>query len=758
MNENEYNKDIEELAKRMWEARGKRKRIMILAGSGISKDGGVPLFDEIFNHFHEECREMGDINENWTYLPDFERLSPADIDQLIHSEAWEKTNEWLRNEIDKAHPTRAHEIIADLCVEGYVDYIFSLNYDNLFEKVCSDKVECIKLPERLKGLLLKEPKTKPYLIKVHGDESMVLCLGCGYTSLTSASATNLIEQCPECGKSKSLIPYILLPDSAKVHGRNFIDLLIDRAEYFDLIVSVGFSGTHDLHVMEMLRHFQSKNVAICNIDPKAKEQSLHALIEIPVKADNVFPKLHEALIRKGRPALDLDNLKPTSFFDSIYKRIELTDIERNICSNEAFLRLKGLRQLGLKNCKFISANHTRFEHSIGTMKVADEMYLRLKRIDREGNLKSDDKRNAEERQFLRLAALLHDIGHIWFGHLGEEVMKEVWGNETHEKFLERVIDKYFKDTLESHLKTYTLNDLIRLIQGKSGIKVLEKIIKSTFDADKIEYLLRDSKMTGREYGVEVDKDTLFDNLVVDDEGELYINEDAVSALERIAEARYHMYKEVYLDFDVRCFESLFKQALVEWIRYKRLDGKGLKDPELLKFSLKKDEEILQEMEKDLKDNININKDIPEAEKHFFERILDIIRGTAPLPPGILIDLQGNGKSKDEMEAILHSLEVFNDDDEFKYFVVIDTHHVSPYRKEENTSPILSKNQEGKLIKKDLIKLSPFIRGFQEDERYNEYKVRIWFMDKDECKKSEVMEEIETTLKEKNICYEVIRCL
>ena len=59
MNENEYSKDIEKLAKLMWKARGKRKRIMILAGSGISKDGGVPLFDEIFNHFHEECKKNG---------------------------------------------------------------------------------------------------------------------------------------------------------------------------------------------------------------------------------------------------------------------------------------------------------------------------------------------------------------------------------------------------------------------------------------------------------------------------------------------------------------------------------------------------------------------------------------------------------------------------------------------------------------------------------------------------------------------------
>jgi HD superfamily phosphohydrolase/NAD-dependent SIR2 family protein deacetylase len=616
MNENKYKKSIEELAKRMWEARRKRKRIMILAGSGISKDGGVPLFGEIFDHFHEECRETGYSNENWKHLPDFERLSPADIDQLILSEPWKKTVEWLRSKIDKAHPTEAHKIIADLCGEEYVDYIFSLNYDDLFERVCGDKVECIKLPERLRGLLLEEPKTKPYLVKVHGDKSMVICLGCGHPSLTPATATTSLERCPECGKS--LIPYILLPDSAKVHGRNFIDLLINRAEYFDLIVTVGFSGRHDPHVMEMLKYFQSKNVVICNIHPRVKEQPLRTQIEIPDKADEIFSKLKEELNRLGKPSWDITP-KPSSFFDSVYKKIELTDIEKDICFNEAFLRLKGIHQLGLKYCKFISANHTRFEHSIGTMKVADEMYLRLKCIDREGNLKSDDRRNAEERQFLRLAALLHDIGHVWFGHLGEEVMKEVWGNESHEKFLEKVIDKSFKDTLNNHLKTYTLNDLIRLIQGISGIKVLEKIIKSTFDADKIEYLLRDSRMTGREYGVEVDKDTLFDNLVVDDEGELYISEEAVSALERIAEARYHMYKEVYADFDVRGYESLFKKALDGWIRYKRLDGKVLDDPELVKFLLKKDEEILRDMEKDLQENIKRDENIPEAWKHFFEK-------------------------------------------------------------------------------------------------------------------------------------------
>jgi hypothetical protein len=207
-----------------------------------------------------------------------------------------------------------------------------------------------------------------------------------------------------------------------------------------------------------------------------------------------------------------------------------------------------------------------------------------------------------------------------------------------------------------------------------------------------------------------------------------------------------------VDTTVRGYESLFKKALVKWIRYKRLDSKSLDDEELIEFLLKKDEEIMQDMKKDLQ-SIKINRDISRQWKLSFEKTLNIIKGTDLLPPGKLINLQSNGESEDKMEEILRSLGAFNDDNEFENFVVIDTYHFSPYRKKENTSPILAKNHEGKIIKKELLELSPFIRGFQEDERYDEYKVRIWFMSEDERKKSKLMEEIKRVLKENDINYE-----
>lgn len=741
-----YEDEIKKLSSEIIKAYGKRKRIMILVGSGISKSGGVPMFSEIMEHLQRNCKDTGEDSDKCKDLLSFRKLNTDDHDQLINSSAWKKTIEWLEDKIKNSKLTRSHEIIADLCFEGYIDYIFSLNYDNLFERACEDKIVTIENPKHLEKFLLDEPKLKPYLIKAHGDFGMMLCRECAHT-FPKPDEISRTKKCPNCNK-ENIIRYILLPDSAKSQGKEFADLLKDRAEFFDLIISIGFSGRHDPHITQMMRYFQDKNVIICNIDPDATNQLINASIVIKQEADKVFPKLKD-LILKGKQPLEL-SLRPAPFFDSIYKFVDLTDIERDVCSNEFFLRLRGIHQLGLKYCKYISANHTRFEHSIGTMNVANEMYLNLKCIDGKGNIRADKRRNSEELQFLRLAALLHDVGHIWFGHLGEEVMEEVWGKGSHEDFFDIIIKKYFKDDITKFFKTYTLEDLIVLVQGKSGIKVLEKIIKSTFDADKIEYLLRDSRMTGKDYGIEIDKDNLFKNLIVDGEGELYINEPAISALERLAEARYHMYKEVYFDSDVRCLESIFKKALIMWIRWRKLDNKEVNDPELIDFLLKEDAEILQLMKNDL-DEIKKDINTQDSRIRFLDKVLRIIQGLDPIPSGILYNLYSSSSKEGEFKNIFKEINEFNKDYSFEDFVVIDTQNYIPYRKEEDSCPILSRDKDGKLKKRHLTRLSPFIRGFQ-DEKYKEYLIRIWFID--ESKKSDLLKEINTKLEVYNIEYEI----
>jgi HD superfamily phosphohydrolase len=350
---------------------------------------------------------------------------------------------------------------------------------------------------------------------------------------------------------------------------------------------------------------------------------------------------------------------------------------------------------------------------------------------------------------LRLAALLHDVGHGWFGHLGEDDIREVYGTRySHEKFLKENVIKYFKDDLDDYFKNtpYSTDDLVNLIMGKSNIDVLDRIIVSTFDADKIEYLLRDSRMTGREYGIDVDKDTFFRNLIVDDNGILYIKEDVVSALERIAEARYHMYKEVYSDFEVRCYETLFKEALKMWINEKGYIT--LTNDKYVNFLLKDDNTIFQEMENDLKKE-EFKSNISDECVNFLKSVIAIIKGVKPLPPRVLVKLKRDRKSEDEMSDILKKIEELNTS-EFQCHGVIDTYDFSPYKKDEE-SYILIQTKKSYHIK-PLSKCSPFIEGFQSSERYHEYNVRICFLDIN--MKDMVMETIESLVKGVDPNYEV----
>lgn len=734
---------IQKLAKLMRKAREKRKRVMILAGSGISKSAGIPSFDEIISEFKEKSKRTEKWDDAWEPLPNFDALSIDKKTKLIQTSAWKETIDELNEKIRKAEPTESHKIIANLCKKGYIGYIFSLNYDDLFEKAFENigNLEVIKLPERMKYLLSK-PKNSTHLIKAHGDSSMAMCLEDGYVF------SNDTKECERCGKK--LVPHPMIPDSAKKHAEYFIDELSERAKYFDIVISVGFSGRYDQHIVDTLKKFQDSGAMICNIDPEANKRLPDAQIKIPDEADNVFQKVEKNLKEVPIQSLDLE-FTDTSFFDPIYKTTELTDIEKKICYDPKFKRLRRIHQLGLKYCKYIGARHTRFEHSLGTMRVADEMYLNLRRIDNKDNLKVDDRRNKSERQFLRLAALLHDIGHVWFGHLGEDIIEEMYGTRvSHEtlllekaiKDLEVDLDAYFENT------PYSTNDLINLTRGKSNIDVLDKIIKSTFDADKIEYLLRDSRMTGREYGIDVDKDIFFRNLIVDDDGILYIKEDVVSVLERIAEARYHMYKEVYFDFDVRCYETLFKEAFKTWMDWNEYSN-SINDDKYVDFLLMDDNMIFQEMENDLKKE---RSESIHSSKYadFLERVIKIIRGTEFLPQRVLITLKKGNKGDKEMKNILEEIGKRNASTDFHCRGVVDTHHFSPYKKEEEAQ-ILVQTENGYHIK-SLSDCSPFIKGFQSDEGYHEYNVRICFLDI--TMKDMVMENIKSLLDGASIEYEV----
>lgn len=113
--------------------------------------------------------------------------------------------------------------------------------------------------------------------------------------------------------------------------------------------------------------------------------------------------------------------------DPLYGFVEVNEWERTIIDHPAFQRLRHIKQLGLTEYIYPSATHSRFEHSIGTMSLASQMYDCIVGKEKniqilKDNLSFNESGIERDRQLIRLAALVHDIGHSPFSHAPEDLM------------------------------------------------------------------------------------------------------------------------------------------------------------------------------------------------------------------------------------------------------------------------------------------------------------------------------------------------
>jgi HD superfamily phosphohydrolase len=187
-----------------------------------------------------------------------------------------------------------------------------------------------------------------------------------------------------------------------------------------------------------------------------------------------------------------------SIRDPIYGLIQITGIERLILKTLPMARTRWIKQMGLACLEFPGANHTRFEHSLGTMHVAEVLARNLF----EGNQKNCRQNNIQE---IRLAALLHDIGHTPFSHVVEEFFRRFpkyapEGEQyEHEQYTTEIIanNQEIRDICES--EDIDLGFVSELAVGKSKT-FLDALISSCLDSDKIDYVVRDSYYCGLPYG------------------------------------------------------------------------------------------------------------------------------------------------------------------------------------------------------------------------------------------------------------------
>jgi len=250
-------------------------------------------------------------------------------------------------------------------------------------------------------------------------------------------------------------------------------------------------------------------------------------------------------------------------YDSVHGYVGITELERSIIDTPIFQRLRRVKQLGVADLVYPGATQTRFAHSIGSLFVMDKIASRL--ID-------DQYVDQEELQTLRLAALLHDVGHYPFSHVIEKLMQRRHGDKgKHEAMSVRFI----KNTgIATELKNYGYDPekISAIIENRADNRLFNYILSSDLDVDKIDYLLRDAYHTGVAYGF-IDIDRLIRTISVNEEtsAQLAVLEKGRQAVENFLIGRYHMYQSVYYHKTVISFE-LMLDKIYEGMLEERCEG------------------------------------------------------------------------------------------------------------------------------------------------------------------------------------------
>jgi len=233
--------------------------------------------------------------------------------------------------------------------------------------------------------------------------------------------------------------------------------------------------------------------------------------------------------------------------DPIHNFIRVYEHELSIIDSPLFQRLRRIRQLSGAHLTYPAAQHTRFEHSLGVMHIASQAGHAL---NEKGFLKSDDIK------IIRLAGLLHDVGHGPFSHLFEEIIQEK--KLSHENFGREII---LKSEIGDSLSKNGFNKklIAKIAFGDSKFQYMNEIVSGSLSADMMDYLLRDGYFTGAEHA-KIDHNRITQSLNVHQK-KLALERSALYSFESMMHSRYQMFKAVYFHKTVRAAEVMLIEAL-----------------------------------------------------------------------------------------------------------------------------------------------------------------------------------------------------
>lgn len=300
-----------------------------------------------------------------------------------------------------------------------------------------------------------------------------------------------------------------------------------------------------------------------------------------------------------------ERLKTVKYInDPVYGGIPITALELEIIDTPVFQRLRGLRQLARVNYVFPGAEHSRFVHSLGVLYI---MGLMVEHLQKKEYITEDDAVK------MRVAALLHDIGHYPFSHLGEaaygycednENANDIVANiENNEKQLYEMASSHSKAAHHEQLGKYVVmhnKEIIEILRrhglepreigeiftGEFGSRnmVYSQLLHSSLDADRLDYLLRDSYQTGVKYGL-IDLQYLIRLLMVVEDPELakennkvlVCNKKGQHVVEHFLMSRYFHYSQVVFHKTNVAFEGMIKSMYIKLLQKNKFIYKSLKE-------------------------------------------------------------------------------------------------------------------------------------------------------------------------------------
>jgi HD superfamily phosphohydrolase len=272
--------------------------------------------------------------------------------------------------------------------------------------------------------------------------------------------------------------------------------------------------------------------------------------------------------REDEASRDNHAQRPKRIYDPIHRFIELDAAEVTLLGVPAVQRLRRLRQLGLAYLAYPSAEHSRFSHALGALAIGTRAFDALRVHSPEAF--DSDRDFAEKRRLLRASLLLHDLGHGPFSHASESVL-----GVRHEQRTAAILAlPELRDALAA--MEIDPNAVLGLIVGAPDADpVLRELVSGpNLDADRMDYLLRDTYFTGVAGGT-YDAEQLIESLrvlEVDGRPQLGVDGRGVVALESFVLARYMMFATVYFHHTTRAFERVLDDVLARlWPNPRALD-------------------------------------------------------------------------------------------------------------------------------------------------------------------------------------------